>query len=90
MQIQTRISKIQCNICQSHYSAMDVIKQNINHVKSIGSKAVYAEELYSQAKGLIECQKYECQKKECADCLLIAILNIKTADLVIKAKRLSL
>ena len=82
-------SAIQCNIHQMNYKAMNVIKQKINHVETISAKAKYAEELSDKILCLIHCPQYEVQKQDCKYCRMIAFLNQKTAELIIKAKPLS-
>jgi len=82
-------SAIQCNIHQNNFMAMYAIKQKINHVETICSKAKYAEELSDKIVSLIDCPQYDDQKQDCKYCRMIAYLNKKTADLIIKAKPLS-
>ena len=82
-------STIQCNIHQANYKSMDVIKQKINHVETISAKAKYAEELSDMIFCLMQCPQYDVQKQDCKYCRMIAFLNKKTADLIIKAKPLS-
>jgi len=82
-------STIQCNIHQDNFSAMNIIKQKINHVETVCAKAKYAEELSEMIVRLIDCQQYDDQKQDCKYCRLIACLNKKTAELIIKAKPLS-
>lgn len=86
---QMDTSTIQCNIHQDSFTAMNVIKQNINHGASVGIKAKYAEELSVMATCLIDCLQYDDQKQDCIVCRMIAGLHKKTAELIIKAKCLS-
>jgi len=80
---------IQCNIHQVNYTAMNVIKQKINHIETTSAKAKYAEELSDKIFGLMHCQQYDVQNQDCQYCHMIAFLNKKTAELIIKAKPLS-
>lgn len=80
---------IQCNIHQDSFSAMNVIKQHINHGASVGIKAQYAEELSVMANYLLDCPQYDDKKQDCNICRMIAGLHQKTAELIIKAKCLS-
>ena len=80
---------IQCNIHQDCFTALNVIKQKINHGASVGIKAKYAEELSDKVICLIDCPQYDDQKQDCKYCRMIAYLHKKTAELIIKAQRLS-
>lgn len=86
---QNDTSMIQCSIHQDSFTAMNVIKQKINHGASVGIKAKHAEELLDKAACLIDCPQYDDQKQDCIYCRMIADLHIKTAALIIKAKNLS-
>jgi hypothetical protein len=79
---------IPCNIHQDSFTAMNVIKQKINHGASVCIKAKYAEELTDKVADLINCQYYDDQKQDCKYCRLIAELHKKAAELIIKAKPL--
>ena len=83
-------STIQCNIHQHSFTTMNAIKQHINHEASVGVKAKYAEELSVIATCLIDCQRYDDREQDCNICRMIAGLHQKTAELIIKAKCLSL
>ena len=82
-------STIQCNIHQESYTAMKVIKQKINHGSSVCIKAKYAEELSDKVASLIDCQQYDDREHDCILCRMVTDLHKKTAELIIKAKRLS-
>jgi len=86
---QNNTSAIQCNFHQDSFTAMNVIKQKINHVSSVCIKAKYAEELSDEVASLIDCPKYDDQKQDCVNCQLIGYLNNKVAELIIKARCLS-
>jgi hypothetical protein len=83
-------STIQCNIHQDSYAAMNLIKQKINHGRSIGIKSKYAEELLNKVVGLMDCSQYTDKNQNCYYCHMTAILHKKTSELIIKAKPLSL
>jgi len=89
MHSQKETSKIQCDIHQENFAAMDVIKQQINHESSVDKKAKYAETLLERVACLIDCPKYNDQESDCEYCHVFAALNKRTAELIIKAKRLS-
>jgi hypothetical protein len=82
-------SSIQCEIHKKSIVNMDIVKQQINHEPSVGKKAEYAEALLIMVDDLINCSKYNEQESDCEFCHLYADLNKKTAELIIKAKRLS-
>ncbi|MCX6233316.1 MAG: hypothetical protein NT175_01130 [Bacteroidetes bacterium] len=86
---QNDTSAIQCKIHQDSFTAMNVIKQKINHGASVCIKAKYAEELSDKVACLIDCPQYDDQKQDCKYCRMIAHLHKKTAELIIKAKCLS-
>jgi len=83
-------STIPCNLHQDSIKAMNEVKLKINHELSINSKAKYAEELSNKADRLAHCLQYIDQKLDCQYCRMIAALNRKTAELIIKARSLSL
>jgi hypothetical protein len=89
MNNQKNTSTIYCNIHQDSFTAMNLIKRKINHGASICIKAKYAEELSYKVNDLIDCPQYDDQKRDCIYCRMIADLNKKTAELIIKAKHLS-
>ena len=86
---QNDTSAIQCKIHQDSLTAMNVIKQKINHGATVCIKAKYAEELSDKVACLIDCPQYDDQKQDCKYCRMIANLHKKTAELIIKAKSLS-
>lgn len=81
---------IQCNIHQDSYAAMNLIKQKINHGRSIGIKSKYAEELLKNVFSLMDCSQYTDKSQDCHYCRMNAILHKKTSELILKAKPLSL
>jgi hypothetical protein len=89
MHSQKETSTIQCGIHQESFATMNVIKQQINHESSVGKKAAYAETLLDRVACLLDCPKYNDQESDCEYCHVFAELHKKTAELIIKAKRLS-
>jgi hypothetical protein len=90
MQTQFDTSTIQCILHQGSIKAMNEIKLKINHGLNIGYKAKYAQELSSKADRLAYCPHYNAQIQDCKYCRTIAFLHRKTAELIIKARSLSL
>jgi len=90
MNNQNDTSTIQCKILQDSYAAMNPIKQKINKGATVCIKAKYAEELLDKVVCLIDCPQYADQKQDCINCRMITNLHKKTAELIIKAKSLSL
>jgi hypothetical protein len=89
MYIHKNTSTIQCDFHQDSYTAMNEIKQKINHGTSVCIKAKYAEELSDKADCLGDCRQYDDQKEDCKYCRMITELHRKTAELIILARRLS-
>ena len=56
--------------------------------RGVQEKAGFAEELQKEVEVLLSCPGYEGSMLKCKDCRLIANLRKKTADLIIKAKKL--
>jgi len=65
------------------------ITEKINKAKGVQEKAGFAEELGKEVDVLLSCQDYDSKKLDCKNCNLIANLRKKTADLIIKAKKLA-
>lgn len=56
--------------------------------KEVKQKAEFAQELQSEVDVLLSCADYNEKKLDCKNCRFIANLRKRTANLVIKAKRL--
>lgn len=82
-------SKISCPIFQKQERAIKAITDKINMSKGMQEKARFAEELQEEVDVLLSCPGYEESMLECKDCRLITNLRKKTANLIIKAKRLA-
>jgi len=52
-------------------------------------KARFAEELQREVEVLLSCPDYDGENLECKNCHFIANLRKKTANLIIKAKKLA-
>jgi len=81
--------RISCPTFQKQESVIKDITDKINQAKGVQEKAVYAEELQKESDVLLSCPDYDREKLDCESCHFIANLRKKTADLIIKAKRLA-
>jgi hypothetical protein len=82
-------AKISCPTFQKQEPVIKDITDKINQAKGVQEKAVYAEELQKEVNVLLSCPDYDKEKLDCESCHFIANLRKKTADLIIKAKRLA-
>jgi cytochrome c len=81
--------KISCSTFQKQEPVIKDITDKINMAKGVQEKAVYAEELQKEVEALLSCPDYDKEKLDCESCHFIANLRKKTADLIIKAKKLA-
>ena len=77
-----------CPIFQKQESIIKNIINKINHVDRLVEKARFAEELQQAANVLLSCPDYSGKKTDCKNCHFIANLRKKTAELMIKVKKL--
>lgn len=82
-------AKITCAAFQKQEPIIRDITDKINKVKEVQKKAVLAEELQKEANVLLLCPDYKETTLDCKSCRFIASLRKKTADLIIKAKKLA-
>ena len=82
-------ARINCSIFQKQESVIKDITNKINAIKGVTEKAVFAEELRKEVDVLLNCQDYKKESLNCKNCHFIANLRKKTADLIIKVKKLS-
>jgi len=82
-------TKIGCSTFQKQESVIKDITDKINGAKGVQEKARFAEELQKEVELLLSCPDYESQSLDCKNCHFIANLRKKTADLIIKAKKLA-
>jgi hypothetical protein len=57
--------------------------------KDVKEKAEFADELQREVEVLLNCADYDDKKSDCKNCRFIANLRKKTADIIIKAKKLA-
>ncbi|MEW6410783.1 MAG: hypothetical protein AB1488_11875 [Nitrospirota bacterium] len=81
--------KISCPTFQKQEKVIKGITDKINNAKEVQEKAVYAEELQKEVDVLLSCPDYDKENLGCESCHFIANLRKKTAELIIKAKRLA-
>jgi len=81
-------TNIGCSIYRKQEPVIKDITDKINKVKNVQEKARYAEELQKEVGILLNCQDYKKESLNCKNCHFIANLRKKTADLIIKAKKL--
>ncbi len=82
-------SKISCPAFQKQESVIKDITNKTNQAKGVLEKARFAEELRREVEVLLSCQDYDGKSLDCKNCRFIANLRKKTADLIIKAKKLT-
>jgi hypothetical protein len=82
-------AKINCLVFQKQEPVIAGITAKINNAKDVLEKADFAEELQKEVDVLLSCPDHNEKSKDCSNCRFIANLRKKTADLVIKAKKLA-
>jgi hypothetical protein len=80
--------KISCSTFQKQEKIIKNIIDKINKAKGVQEKAEFSEELRREGDVLLLCPDYKSESLECKNCHMIANLNKKTANLIIKAKKL--
>ena len=81
-------AKINCAIFRKQEAAIKDITNKINAIEGVTGKAIFAEELRKEADVLLSCQDYKDTNLDCKNCRFIAALRKKTADIIVKAKKL--
>jgi hypothetical protein len=82
-------AKINCSIFQKQEPVIQDITAKINSAERVLKKAEFAEELREEVNVLLSCPDYNQGNIDCSNCRFIANVRKKTADLVIKAKKLA-
>ena len=80
--------KINCLTFQKQESVIKNITNKTNQAKGVLEKARFAEELQREVEVLLSCPDYDGRSLDCKNCHFIANLRKKTANLIIKAKKL--
>jgi hypothetical protein len=81
--------KINCSTFRKQESLIKDITSKTNQAKGVLEKARFAEELQREVDVLLSCPDYGDKKLDCKNCHFVANLRKKTANLIIKAKRLA-
>ena len=79
---------INCLIFQKQEPVIKDITDRINIGETVLEKATFAEELQEEVNVLLSCTNYDKASINCKNCHFIANLRKKTANLIIKAKKL--
>ena len=87
--MQKEEPKINCAIFQKQELVIKDITDKINKAKGVRQKAKFAEELQKEVNVLLSCSDHDPKKVDCMNCHTIAKIRVKTADLIIKAKKLA-
>ena len=82
-------AEISCSVFQKQEPVIKDITAKINSAKGVLAKAEFAEELQQEINILLSCPDYKQGNTDCSNCRFIANVRKKTADLVIKAKKLA-
>lgn len=82
-------AKINCPTFQKQEPIIKDITDSINRAKRVIEKAEFAEELQKEVEVFLSCPDYDGESLDCKNCHFIANLRKKTADLIIKAKKLA-
>jgi hypothetical protein len=80
--------KINCSTFQKQESEIKILTDKINKAKGIQVKVLYTEELQKEVDVLLSCPDYDGKRLDCKNCRFIANLRKKTANLIIKTKKL--
>ncbi len=81
-------TKIRCSIFQKQEVVIKEITDRINKSRVIQEKVKFTLELQKEVDMLLSCPDYDGKSLECKNCHFIANLRTKTANLIIKAKKL--
>jgi hypothetical protein len=81
-------ARINCPTFQKQEPVIKDITTKINSAKGVLEKADFAEELRKEVDILLSCPDYNQENADCSNCRFITNVRKKTADLVIKAKKL--
>ena len=87
--MEKKENKIICPVFQTEERVIKDITDKINQAKGVQEKAKFAEELCTEIDVLLNCQDYKKESLHCKNCHFIANLRKRTANLIIKAKRLA-
>ncbi len=81
-------AKISCQVFRKQEVVIKDITNKMNKAKNVQEKVKFAEELQKEVNVLLSCQDHKDASLDCKNCHFIAALRRKTADLIVKAKKL--
>lgn len=84
-----KTSRINCLTFQKQERVITGVTDKINKAEDVQEKAKFAEELHKEVDVLLSCPDSNKEKLDCKNCRFIASLRRKTADVIIKAKKLA-
>jgi hypothetical protein len=87
--MQKEEGKINCEIFKKQEPVIKDITDKINKAKEIREKAKFAEELQKEVNVLLSCSDHDPKRVDCMNCHTIAKIRVKSANLIIKAKKLA-
>lgn len=80
---------VNCAVFQKQEAIIKDITSKINAIEGVAGKAVFAEELRKEVDVLLACQDYKDASLDCKNCRFITALRKRTADLIVKVKKLA-
>ena len=87
--MKNKEAKINCPAFQKQEPVIQSITAKINNAKDVLKKAEFAEKLKEEVNVLLSCLDYKEKDTDCGNCRFIANIRKKTADLMIKTKKLA-
>lgn len=82
--------QINCPIFLKREWTIKELTRDINEAKTVSDKAERAKHLKHEVQMLLSCEKYNEKSEDCKNCGIISRVREGTAELLIKAKGLSL
>jgi hypothetical protein len=80
---------INCPIFQKQEPVIKEITDRINMAKTVLEKEPFAKKFRVEVNRILSCEHYDKARIDCKHCHFIANLRKKTANLIIKAKKLA-
>lgn len=87
--MKKKTANINCPAFEKQEQIIKKITRKINETSDVDEKAEYVEELKHALEVLLACPSYQEQKLDCDNCRFITNLRKRTAELVIKARKLA-
>lgn len=83
-----RAEGIRCPLFQSGEEAIKRLTNEINEATSVEEKAAKAQDMIEEVDALLSCEEYDDKNVDCKNCRVISELRKRTAELVVKARKL--